>query len=43
MNELKELIKNPNLDFEETFGKNTSIKYEVKDEKQITKEEVELL
>ena len=35
--ELKELIKNPDLDFEETFGKNTSIKYEVKNENEITK------
>ena len=39
--QLKELIKNPDLDFEETFGKSTSIKYEVKDEKQITKEDLE--
>ncbi len=39
--ELKELINNPDLDIEKTFGKNTSIKYEVKNENQITKEELE--
>ena len=39
--ELKELIKNPDLDFEETFGKSSSIKYEVKNENQITKEDLE--
>ena len=39
--ELKELIKNPDLDFDTTFGKNTSIKYEVKEEKQITKEDLD--
>ena len=39
--DLKEIIKNPELDFDTTFGKNTSIKYEVKEENQITKEDLE--
>lgn len=41
IDELREFVKQPDLDFEETFGKNISIKYEVKNEDQITKEELE--
>ena len=41
IDELREFVKQPDLDLEETFGKNISIKYEVKNEDQITKEELE--
>ena len=37
--ELKELISNPNLNFEEVFGKNTSSRYEIKNENEITEED----
>lgn len=37
--ELKEIVSNPNCSFDEVFGKSTSTKYEVKTESEITEKE----
>lgn len=39
IDELKEIVNNPNITFDEVFGKSTSTKYEVKTEEEITEKE----